>query len=64
VANKTQCLQCLWALPNNLKHNEARFSTTLKYLLVTQMSRSGDFVVTDRQADKTDYVTPLCMCAG
>ena len=26
------------------------------------MSRSGDFVVTDRQADKTDYFTP-CACA-
>jgi hypothetical protein len=26
------------------------------------MSRSGNFVVTDRQADKTDYVTP-CACA-
>ena len=25
VANKMQRLQCLWALPNDLKHNEASF---------------------------------------
>ena len=45
---KTQCLQCSWALPNNLKHNEDRFSTTCMdflYLLVAQMPRCPDLVI-------------------
>ena len=55
VANKTKCLRCSWALPNNLKHNEASMLTILTDLLcwrVTQMPRSpdlGTFVLTDKQ---------------
>ena len=77
VANKMQYLRRSWTLPNDLKHNEASFSTIstdVLYLRVTQTPRSPDlaiFVLTtdDRQTtdgrqttDKTDYFTP-CACA-
>ena len=48
VANKKAGLQCLWALPNYLKHNGANFSTILTdslCLQVTQMPRSRDLVI-------------------
>ena len=34
----TQCLQCSWALPTDLKHNEASFLTNL-CLCVSQMGQ-------------------------
>ena len=56
-----QYLQRLWALPNDLKHNEASFLTVLTDLLclrVAQMPRSPDLCAkrqTNRQEDTTDY---------
>ena len=70
---KTQYLQCSWALPNNSKHTEASFSAILTdtlYSRVAQMPRSPDlaiFVLTtdnnnnDRQ-NRLHY--PLHMHAG
>jgi hypothetical protein len=59
VANKTPYLRPLWALPNELKHNGAGFSTTsidLLCLRVAQMPRSRHLAIfvltTDRQTDR------------
>jgi phage terminase large subunit-like protein len=58
VVNKTTFLRRLWALPNDLKHNEARFttiSTDLLHLRVAQTPRSRDLAIfgstDDRQPD-------------
>jgi hypothetical protein len=67
VANKTPYLWRLWALPNDLKHSGAGFSTTsidLLCLRVAQMPRSRHlaiFVLTtvNRQTDtQTNCFTP------
>ena len=69
MANKNEVLRRSWALPNNLKHNGAGFSTILTDLLclrVAQMPRSRDlaiFVLTDRQTDRTDCFIPYCAYA-
>jgi hypothetical protein len=71
VANKTQFLQCSWALPNDSKHNEASFTTTSTASLrlrVAQMPRFRDlaiFVSPDDRLDKP-IALPLAahVCAG
>ena len=45
IANKTQRLRCLWALPNNSKHNEARILMDSLCLRVIQMPRSRDLAI-------------------
>ena len=68
MVNKDTVCAMLVGLANNLKHNEAFFFDNFDLFVVftshsdAWMSRSGDFVVTNRQADKTDYFTP-CACA-
>ena len=55
VANKTQYLQRLWALPNDSKHTEASFLTILMdtlYLRVAQMPRSPDLAIFVLTKDK------------
>jgi hypothetical protein len=71
MANKTQFLQCSWALPNGSKHNEASFttiSTDLLCLRAAQTPRSQDLVIfvltTNRLTDKPIALYPLlCMLA-
>jgi hypothetical protein len=62
VANKTLYLRRLWALPNDLKHNGADFSTTsidLLCLWVAQIPRSRHLAIfvltTDRHANRLLY---------
>ena len=74
VANKTQYLQCSWALPNDSKHTEASFLAILTdtytlymYLRVAQMPRSPDlaiFVLTTDNDRQNRLHYPLRMCAG
>ncbi len=66
MANKTQFLQCSWALPNGSKHNETSFttiSTDLLHLRIAQTPRSQDLVIfvltTDRLTDKPIALYPL-----
>ena len=62
---KMQYLRCLWTLPNDLKHNEASFSTIstdILYLRVAQMPRSPDPAIFVLTTDTTDHFTP-CACA-
>ena len=45
---KMHCLRCSWALPIDLKHNEACFSTVstdLLHLQVAQMPTSQDLAI-------------------
>ena len=60
-----QYLRRSWTLPNDSKHNEARFSTISTdklYLRVAQIPRSPDLAIFVLTTDKTDYLTP-CACA-
>jgi hypothetical protein len=65
---KTPYLECLWALPSDLKHNEPCFliiSTDLLCLQVAQVPRSRDLSIFVRTTDdrQTDCFTPCCACA-
>ena len=58
VANKNAVLRCSWALSNDLKHNEASFSTISTvwlHLRAAYVPRSRDlaiFVLINGQADR------------
>ena len=72
MANKMQYLQCSWILSNDLKHNEASFSTIstdILYLWVAQMPGSPDLAIfvlmtTQTMTDKSDYFTPSTCTQG
>jgi hypothetical protein len=71
VANNTPYLGRSWALPNDLKHNEAGFSTISTdslCLRIAQVPRSRDLAIfmrtTDRQqTDKLIALPPAAQCA-
>jgi hypothetical protein len=48
-----QCLRRSWELPNNLKHNEARFDHFDGFVVLTSpyISKCGDLVLTNKQTD-------------
>ena len=64
MANKNAVLRRSWALPNNLKHNGARFLTILTDSLcvrVAQMPRYRDLIILSDGQNRLLYPL-LCMC--